>query len=151
MLALTLLPPPSYAWCMMTAASSRSRQAWNLAHKILSLTRIVPEREGADLLEVSTAQICKAMGQPNGAKLEEVRDFVLQVVEFMQGYDAHLVCGCGYLSLLVSREELARRYFDEGREPTRFKPLDLDQYFDEHVINAPRSDAPAPPEVCARD
>jgi hypothetical protein len=133
----------------MVKANPRRRQAWELAHKILSLTQIVPEQEGADLLEVSTRDICKAMGAVEGAKLEEVRDFVQQVVEFMQGYDAHLICGCGYLSLLASRGEWARRFLVDGGEPTKFSPPDLDEYFDEHVINAPRSGTSAPQACCA--
>lgn len=134
----------------MAEANPRRRRAWTLAHKLLSLIRIVPEREGADLLEVSTAEICNAMGQPGRAKLEEVRDFVQQVAEFMREYDAHLVCGCGYLSLLVSPEERATQCWAEGREPIKFSPPDLEDYFEAHVINTPRVGAPPPPTLCAQ-
>ena len=131
----------------MPPATSLRTRAWNLAHQVLSLTRTVPEQEGADLLEVGTSVMCQAMGQPEGAKLEDVKQFVQQVVEFMQGYDAYLVCGCGYLSLLATRKEVAERYFAAGREPSRFCPPDWDAYFQQHVIDAPRSGVVAP-QVC---
>ncbi len=90
------------------------------------------------------------MGQPDGAKLEDVRDFVLQVVGFLQEHDVHLVCGCGYLSLMASAEDWSERFVELGSELTSFAPLDLEQYFLEHVINTPRACSTNVPQACQR-
>jgi len=132
----------------MAGADRERKRAWEFAHKILSLARIAPAREGKDLLEISTREICRAMGQPEGAKLEDVRDFVFQVLGFLQGYDVHLVCGCGYLSLMASVEDWSERCVEGGSDPTSFAPPDLDQYFEEHVINAPRAARADAPQLC---
>jgi len=132
----------------MAEVDQQRKRAWVLAHKILSLTKIVQSLDGIDLLQVSTQEICKAMGKPEGARLEEVRDFVYQVLGFLQGYDVHLVCGCGYLSLLASAEDWSERFLEHGREPTPFSPPDLEQYFYEHVINGPRALRTDVPQIC---
>ena len=133
---------------VMAEVDQQRKRAWELAHKILSLIQVVPTREGKDLLQISTQEICRAMGQPEGAKLEEVKDFVFQVLGFLQGYDVHLVCGCGYLSLLASAEDWSERFLEHGREPTPFSPPDLEQYFYEHVINGPRALRTDVPQIC---
>jgi len=132
----------------MAEVDQQRRGAWEFAHKILSLTKVVVAREGRDLLEISTREICVAMGRPDGAKLEEVRDFVFQVLEFLQGYDVHMVCGCGYLSLMASAEDWSERFLESGSEPTSFAPPDLEQYFDEHVISTPGASGTAVRQVC---
>jgi hypothetical protein len=132
----------------MVGNQQRKKRAWEFAHKILSLAKIVPSLERCDLLQVNTQEICRAMGQPEGAKLEEVRDFVYQVLGFLKEYEVHLVCGCGYLSLLASAEDWSERFVEQGREPTSFSPPDLEQYFNEHVINAPRFHRTDVPQTC---
>jgi hypothetical protein len=134
----------------MAEADQQRKRAWELAHKILSLTKVVPAREGSELLEISTREICRAMGQPEGAKLEEVRDFVFQVLGFLQGHGVHLVCGCGYLSLMASAEDWSERFVEQGSEPTSFAPPDLEQYFNEHVINTSCASRPNVPQACKR-
>jgi hypothetical protein len=132
----------------MAETSQRRKQAWELAHKILSLTRIVPAQEGKDLLEIGTRELCRAMGQTEGAKLEEVKDFVFEVLEFLRGYDVHLICGCGYLSLKASAEDWTERFLGQNREPSSFEPPDLDEYFNEHVINTRRASSAPAPQLC---
>ena len=58
---------------MPNADLTRRKKAWQLAHKLLTLAAIVAEREGADMIAVRTEEFCKAMGQPEGARLEDVR------------------------------------------------------------------------------
>ena len=53
----------------------RRKRAWEFAHKLITLGKVAPEREGKDLLDVRTEEICKAMGRPQGASLEEVQQF----------------------------------------------------------------------------
>ncbi len=119
----------------VVAALERKKRAWHLAHKLITLGRAVPENEGKDMLEVRIEEICKAMEKPDGAKLEEVRKFFLEVVEFMQGYGMYIVCGCGYLSIMVSEAARREMVLKENREPTLFTPESIDRSFDEYVLD----------------
>jgi hypothetical protein len=113
----------------------KKRRAWELAHKLITLGRIVSEKEGKDMLYVGTGEFCRAMGQPDGAGLEEVREFVLEVAEFMRGYDMYMVCGCGYLFMSVCKERTRDQALDEDRGLTSFTPVSVDNYFDEYIMN----------------
>jgi len=118
---------------MADADLIRRKSAWQLAHKLLTLAGIVAKREGADLVAVKTEEFCKAMGQPEGAKLEDVRDFVREVVEFMQGFGMYVVCGCSYLSLSVAPEQRMQLALDQNRQPTSFSPDSIDDYLNEYL------------------
>ncbi len=126
----------------------RRRRAWKFAHKLVTLGKAVTEREGKDLLYVSTEEICKAMGQPNGANLEAVQKFVHDVVEFMQGYEMYIVCGCGYLSLMISKAALVESAFENDREPTQFAPKSIDRYLDDYILNTQSSGDNLSKQVC---
>ncbi|MBW1808942.1 MAG: hypothetical protein JRJ19_02670 [Deltaproteobacteria bacterium] len=88
------------------------------------------------MVAVRTEEFCKAMGQPEGARLEDVRDFVREVVEFMQGFGMYMICGCAYLSLSVAPEERLQLALDENREPISFSPVDIDDYIDEYIADS---------------
>jgi hypothetical protein len=105
------------------------KRAWLLAHKLIFLGRAVAEREGADLLNVKTAEVCKAMGKPEGAALEEVQRFVYRVLSFMKGYGMYTATGCGYLSLMVAREERRDQALEENRDLVGFTPEDLEAFW----------------------
>ncbi len=130
------------------AALERKKRAWRLAHKLITLGRAIPKNEGKDMLDVRTEEICKAMGKPDGAKLEEVREFVLEVVEFMQGYGMYIVCGCGYLSIMVSEAAHRELALEENREPTSFMPQSIDKYLEEYILNTENSNNRPVPQIC---
>jgi len=113
----------------------RKRRAWALAHRILSIVRLLPSLEGKELLVVETAEISRAMGTTGPAVLEEVRRFVFDVVALLGGHGVRVVCGCGYLSLLVCDEARHEEILGR-REDTSFRPADLDDYFETHVLAA---------------
>ncbi len=116
---------------MDEAGMAQHRRAWLLAHKLITLGRAVGQREGTDLVQVTTAQLAHAMGASGPAPLEQVRAFAQQVVDFMAGYGLYTACGCGYLSLLVGPSEAAERAFAEKRELSWHTPEDVDAYLDE--------------------
>lgn len=121
------------------------RRAWRLAHQIITLCRVVPQREGRDLLKVSNTELARALGAPLPVELEALRAFVFDVVEFLQGYDLYTVCGCGYLFILAGPAAAAEIPFEEDRDLTWFEPPDLEAYF-EAVIAEPH----AAPEEATR-
>ena len=110
-------------------------RAWRFAHLLLDVARLAPAREQVDLINVSTAELCRAMGVEQG-KLEEVRDFVYLVLGFMRGYGVSVSCGCGYLSLRVTTAQIAESLMESDREITSYAPDDLEAYFDELVMRA---------------
>jgi hypothetical protein len=75
------------------------------------------------------------MGTAGPAVLEEVRSFVLDVAAFLGGHGLHVVCGCGYLSLLVCDEARHEEILGR-RETASFRPGNLDDYFETHVLAA---------------
>ena len=115
---------------------SRRKKAWCFAHKLITMVKVVPQREGKELVNVRTEEICKAMDQPSGAKLEDVQKFVYEVIEFMQGYDMDIICGCGYLSMMVSTTQTRERAIRENREPTSFVPDSIDKYLDDYILDS---------------
>jgi hypothetical protein len=114
-----------------------------LAHKLITIGRAIGERESVDLVQVSTAQLCQAMGAAPGVELERLRQFAQQVAVFLQGYDLHVVCGCGYLSLLVGPRAGVERALAEQRDLTSYAPEDIEAYLDE-TLDAQPSSALAP-------
>ncbi len=48
----------------------RRKRAWEFAHKLITVSRIVPNREGKDMLDVRTEEFCIAMGKSGSAKLD---------------------------------------------------------------------------------
>jgi hypothetical protein len=126
------------------SAALRAR-AWRLAHVLLDVARLAPAREQVDLINISTAELCRAMGAGEQGKLEEVRDFVYLVLGFMRGYGISVSCGCGYLSLRVTTAEIAEGLLESDREISSFTPEDLEAYFEDLVMSA----AVAPQELAA--
>jgi len=125
---------------MTTNDLERKKRAWALAHRILSIVRLLPRLEGKELLVVETAEISRAMGTSGPAVLEEVQRFVFDVIAFLRGHGVHVVCGCGYLSLLVC-DEVRHEEILGRRETASFRPTNLDDYFEAHVLAA-RGDGP---------
>jgi hypothetical protein len=101
------------------------------ARMLLELARAVPELEDADVLDVRTAEVVRAMGLEEGAPLEQVQAFAREVAARMEGHGISVVCGCGYLSLMVGPAELQEQAFAEGRELRSFEPDDLVAYYRE--------------------
>lgn len=130
-------------------ALEQRRRAWELAHKILSIVGVLPRLEGKRLLVVSTGEIGRAMGVPEKAKLEEVQRFVFDVISFMKGSPVHIACGCGYLSLMVCRQENHEEII-EDRAATAFSPESLDAFFETHVLASTASDSDTVQEICDR-
>ena len=114
-------------------ALEHRRRAWLFAHKVITLTRYLTEREGTDLMDVKTAEVTKAMGRPEGAELEAVQRFVQTVLHFMRGWGLYAACGCGYLSLRVGFDAQRDRALREGRDLTSFTPEDLDRCLEEYL------------------
>ena len=114
---------------MPTAADDTlAQRAERLATKLTALVRLVQEREGADLVHVSSDEICRAMGKPQGATLHEVKQFVQLVLEHLQGRGSEAACGCGLLSLQVGRTGFMDRAVAEDRDLTTFVPDDIESY-----------------------
>jgi hypothetical protein len=114
-----------------------------LAHKLLTLTPVVVERERVDMIQLNTGEITRAMGLDGPAKLEDVREFVQDVVLYLQGYGLNIVCGCGYLSLMVSHATSIENAVAEERELASFALDNLDQYLEEWLMeNNPPPESP---------
>lgn len=109
------------------------KRAWEFAHKILSIVKIIPEREGKELLVVRTAEICKAMGSEERAKLEDVQRFVFDVIAFLKAYEMYIVCGCGYLSLMICSMDHHETLIAE-RDTAGFAPNNFEDYFEKYVL-----------------
>ena len=104
------------------------RRARELAQKILALVEVVPHREGAELVRISSPTICHAMGQPGAAPLEHVQRFVYEVLEHLRPHALDTACGCGYLALVVGAGGVRERAWRDGRELCCFTPDDIDVY-----------------------
>lgn len=124
------------------------KRAWELAHKLITLGRAVAEREGRELLVATTDEICRAMGKPGGASIEEVKRFVCQVLELMQGYQMYMACGCGFLSIRVTTQEACDRALEENRDLRSYTPEDLDGYFDGYLLSAAAHPSSSVPCSC---
>jgi hypothetical protein len=111
------------------------KRAWELAHKRLSLVKVIPEREGKELLVVRTEEICKAMGGEEKAKLEDVQRFVFDIIAFLKTYGMYIACGCGYLSLMICPMD-RHEFLIAERDTTGFVPKDLEDYFEKHVLTS---------------
>lgn len=105
-----------------------------LAHKLLSLTPVVVERERVDMVQLNTGEITRAMGIDGPAKLEAVREFVQDVVLYLQGYGLNIVCGCGYLSLMISSATSIEKALAEERELASFSLDNLDRRLEEWLM-----------------
>ena len=134
----------------MSEPLQRRRRAWEFAHKLLSIIEVIPRREGKALLVVRTEEICKAMGVPHKAKLEQVQRFVFDVVAFMRGYGMYIACGCGYLSLMVCSAERHEQII-ENRDATAFLPESVDDYFDKFVLSSSCPEEESVDEICDFD
>jgi len=100
------------------------------ATKLIALAEIVPAREGVDMVNVRTIEVCRAMGRPEGAKLEEVQKFVYKVLEFLRDRDLYTACGCGYLSLMIAPVALRDKAFEESRDLSSYTPEDIESYLE---------------------
>lgn len=131
----------------MVASSHRRQDAWLLAHKLISLARGLEQLADADQLHVTTQELCRAMGRPDGAQLEQVQVFARDVAELMDGYGLDTACGCGYLAFTIGCTGAVERALAEGREPRIYTPADLNQAFDAwlHGQRADGSSAAAGP------
>ena len=132
---------------MTTNAPDSKKRAWVLAHRILSIVRLLPRLEGKELLVVDTVEIARAMGVPEPAVLEEVRRFVLDVVAFLEGHGVHVVCGCGHLSLLICDEARHEEILGR-RDAASFRPANLDAYFETHVLALRGADPDGVRQIC---
>jgi hypothetical protein len=127
------------------------RSAWLFAHKLITLAKVVGEFAGTDLIHVTTAELCKGLGRPDGAVLEQVQQFAREVAELMRGYGLDTACGCGYLALTGGEEGCRERALEQDREPTVYTPDDLDAALDAYLLGlrAPAS-AGGQPSACQR-
>jgi len=133
---------------MNAKEQDRLKRAWTLAHKLVTLAKQGWPETGKDLLEVKTEELCKAMGLSGKAKLEELRKFVQDTVGFMQGYGLHMVCGCGYLSLMVARSASIEQAFFEERKLTSFAPESLDRFFESSLLDMAKAPGTPVRQVC---
>jgi hypothetical protein len=134
----------------MSANLHDRKRAWDFAHKLLSIVKVIPELEGKQLLVVKTEEICKAMGATEKAKLEEVQRFVFEVIAFMKGYGMYIACGCGYLSLMVCLEQ-GHESLIANRDTTAFVPDAIDGYFERAVLALRDGDKDTVAEICDRE
>jgi 2-keto-3-deoxy-L-rhamnonate aldolase RhmA len=114
-----------------SATSDAGTCAQQLAGKLVRLAELAAEREGCDVVNVSTGELCKAMGKPDGATMEEVKSFVLQVLKHLDGQGMTAACGCGFLALRVMRKGMMETAVSNGRDLVEFTPPDIDQYLGE--------------------
>jgi 2-keto-3-deoxy-L-rhamnonate aldolase RhmA len=105
--------------------------AQQLARKLVRLADLAAAQEGCDIVNVSTGELCKAMGKPDGATMEEVKSFVLQVLKHLDGQGMTAACGCGFLALRVMRKGMMETAVSNGRDLLEFTPSDIDQYIEE--------------------
>ena len=122
---------------MAEAHPADREQAWLFAHKLITLTKAVREFAAADQLHVTTQELCKAMGRPDGAELEQVQRFAREVAEFMAGYGLDTACGCGYLAFTIEPEGVWEQAAAAGREPSAYTPRDVDEAWGALVAGRP--------------
>jgi hypothetical protein len=91
------------------------------------------EREGADMVRVTTRELCRALGKSEDtpASLEDVKSFVCELLPVLEEEGFSAVCGCGFLALQVVPMAVRDRAFDEGRDLEVFTPEDLDAYLND--------------------
>ena len=98
------------------------------AARLIKLHGLVAERENADMVHVRTSELCKALGKPQGATMEEVKAFVCRLLPILEEAGMSAACGCGFLALQLVPEEIRDRAFEEGRDLSSFTPDDIDDY-----------------------
>jgi hypothetical protein len=91
------------------------------------------EKEGADMLRVTTRELCRALGKSGEtpASLEEVKAYVCELLPILEEAGFSAVCGCGFLALQVVPLAVRDRAFEEGRDLKVFTPEDLDAYLND--------------------
>jgi hypothetical protein len=102
--------------------------ARSLASRLGALVECAVEREGCDLVHVSTEELCRALGKPDGATMEEVKELVRLLLQHLSGRGVAAACGCGLLSLQVGQAGFMDRAVAEERELIVFTPEDIEQY-----------------------
>ena len=120
---------------MSTPQIQYQTRAWLLAHKLLTLGRMVKDTHGKDLLHVPTSEITKAMGLSGRAKLEDVQTFIFHVLEFMKGYDMVTACGCGYLCIRVGLKATWNSAQDRETDLSEFRVNDLDALMEKVLLS----------------
>lgn len=131
-----------------TQTAARRERAWRLAHQIITLVRIVPSREHTDLIKISNHELARALGVLLPVKLEQLRDFVYEVLEFLQGFDLYTVCGCGYLFVLAGPAAAANVPVEENRDLSWFEPEDLETYFAQVIAERQELPEEATRQIC---
>jgi len=110
-------------------------RAWLLAHKLLTLGRMVKDTYSKDLLHVPTSEITKAMGVSGSARLEDVQAFIYHVLEFMKGYGMVTACGCGYLSIRVGLKTTWNSAQERPTELNEFTVDDLEALMEKVLLD----------------
>ncbi len=86
------------------------------------------------MLHVSSEEISKAMDKPSSASMEEIKQFVFNVIAFMKGYRLYISCGCGYLFIRVTTDEVIDKLMDSAKDISVFTPDDLESYFNITIL-----------------
>jgi len=102
--------------------------AQQYARKLVQLAEVASRREGCDVVTVTTAELCKAMGTPGGATMEEVKSFVVEVLKDLCDRGMTGACGCGFLALRLMRARAMDEALAQGRDLREFTPADIDGY-----------------------
>jgi 2-keto-3-deoxy-L-rhamnonate aldolase RhmA len=106
--------------------------AQQLARKLVRLAELACAQEGCDLVNVSTGELCKAMGKPDGASMEEVKAFVLEVLKHLDGQGMTAACGCGFLALKLMRKGVMEKAVATGCDLRELTPPDIDAYLEKN-------------------
>ena len=106
----------------------KTEKAAEFAGKLKRLVDIAVRKEKIDQVNVRTIEVCRAMGRPEGASMEEVSDFICETLPCFQGSRINAYCGCGYLSLMLIPEEREKSAFEENRAIIDWTPEDIDKY-----------------------
>jgi hypothetical protein len=93
-----------------------AESAASFAARLLAAAARADDARGGGAVQVSTAEICRAMGKPDGATMEEVKSYACEVARHLHGRGVTVGCGCGYLSLMVFTNEAQARAAEEDRE-----------------------------------
>jgi len=94
------------------------------------------------MVQVGTGELCKAMGRPAGASMEQVKAFVCRLLPLLEAEGLSAACGCGFLALQVVPFSVLETALADERELVTFAPPDIDAYLEKAESSglSPRSD-----------